>query len=84
MQVIARTPKQIGQAIRRFRRASGMKQAELGEKAGLWQETVSKVENGSDGTKLETLCDLLAVLDLEITISPKRKFSPEELAEIFK
>lgn len=61
-----------------------MTQGELGEQAGLWQETVSKVESGSAGTKLETLCDLLAVLDLEINIAPKRKYTPEDLAEIFK
>jgi len=83
MQVNAKTPKQIGQAIRRFRRAAGLTQAQLAEKAGLWQETISNIENGSPGTKLETICDLLYVLGLEIIIAPKRNYTPEEIAELF-
>ncbi len=83
MQVNTRTPKQIGQAIRRFRRAAGLTQAELAEKARLWQETVSNIENGSPGAKLETICDLLSALGLEIIIAPKRQYTAEEIAELF-
>ena len=83
MTEIARTPKQIGAAIRRARRATGLSQAQLGEKAGVWQETVSKIENGVGGTKIDTVFDLLAALDLEIQIAPRSKGSAAEIEDVF-
>jgi len=82
MQNYARTPKQIGAILRRLRRLSHLSQGSLGESAGLWQETISKVENGSGSTKLETLCDILAALDLEIIIAPRRKSSPVDTEDL--
>ncbi len=83
MQTIARTPKQIGDALRRVRKARQMSQAELGEKTNLWQETISKIESGSEATKIATLCALLAALDLELIIAPRSKSSPDDIADIF-
>jgi HTH-type transcriptional regulator/antitoxin HipB len=78
----ARTPKQIGEILQRIRRSSDLTQAELGEKSGLWQETISKVERGVGGT-LITFCDILAALDLELMIIPRRKSSSKEIEDIF-
>ena len=83
MQILARNPKQIGQALRRVRKLKNLSQAALAEKTGLWQETISKIENGSEATKVETLCALLAALDLEIIIAPRSKSSPDDMAELF-
>ncbi len=83
MQTIARTPKQIGDALRRVRKLNKMSQAELGEKTSLWQETISKIEGGSEATKIGTLCALLAALDLELVIKPRSKGSADEIADIF-
>ncbi len=66
MEHIARTPKQIGDAIRFQRRKLGLKQSEVGEKTKLRQATISMVEAGDPGTQLRTLCDVLAALDLEL------------------
>lgn len=79
----ARTPQQIGAAIKRARRAAGLSQNALAEKVGIWQETVSKIESGQTNTRVDTLCDILAALDLEIAIRPRRKGSPEDIAEVF-
>lgn len=83
MNPIARTPKQIGDAIRRQRRKLGLNQSQLGEKTQLRQATISAVENGEPGTQLRTLCDMLAALDLEFVIRPRTKGSPEAIEDIF-
>ncbi len=83
MQTIARTPKQVGDALRRTRKLKKLSQAELGEKTNLWQETISKIEAGSDATKIGTLCALLAALDLELVIAPRSKGSADEIEDMF-
>lgn len=71
MAELARSPKQIGNAIRRARKKRGMSQSELGEKAGLRQETISLIENGNPATKLETILAVLSALDLELQVHPR-------------
>lgn len=71
MAELARSPEQIGNAIRRARKRLGMSQSALGEKAGLRQETVSLIENGNPATKLETILAVLSVLNLELQIAPR-------------
>jgi HTH-type transcriptional regulator / antitoxin HipB len=71
MTELARSPEQIGNAIRRARKRLGMSQSALGEKAGLRQETVSLIENGNPATKLETILAVLSVLNLELQIAPR-------------
>ena len=71
MTELARSPEQIGNAIRRARKKLGMNQAELGKKSGLRQATISLIENGNSATKLETLLAVLAALGLEFQISER-------------
>ena len=73
MEQLARTPKQIGDALRRRRRTLGLNQTDLGEKTGMRQATISVVEAGAPGTQLSTLCDILAALDLELVVRPRTK-----------
>lgn len=73
MDQIARTPKQIGNALRRRRRTLDLTQKGLGDKTTLRQATISTMENGEPGTQLRTLFDVLAALDLEIVIRPRTK-----------
>ena len=63
----ARTAKQIGAIIRRARRNAGLTQAELGNRVGLRQATISKLEKGEPATQLSTLLDVLTALELEVT-----------------
>lgn len=83
MDQIARTPKQIGDAIRRQRRKIGLNQTSIGDKTKLRQATISAVESGAPGTQLGTLCDILAALDLEFVIRPRTKAKPAEIEDIF-
>jgi len=71
MNELARSPEQIGNAIRRVRKKRGMSQSELGQKAGLRQETISLIENGNPAAKLETILAVLAALDLQFEIGSR-------------
>lgn len=83
MKIIARTPKDIGHAIRQARKALNLTQKGLATRSGIWQETISKIENGLSGTKMETIFDLLAALDLEIQIQERSKGSSDSFEDIF-
>ncbi len=83
MDQIARTPKQIGDAIRRQRRKLGLNQAKLGERTNSRQATISTVEAGEPGTQLRTLCDIMAALDLEFVIRPRTKGTKDSIEDIF-
>jgi HTH-type transcriptional regulator / antitoxin HipB len=83
MEQIVRTPRQIGDALRRRRRVLGLNQAVLGERTTLRQATISAVEAGEPGTQLRTLCDVMAALDLEFVIRPRTKAIATEIEAIF-
>lgn len=70
---LARNTKQIGAVIRRARKKLGITQKELGEKVGIWQVTVSLIENGESGARIDTLLSILAALDLEFQIVPRSR-----------
>lgn len=80
---LARNPKQIGNIVQRARKKQGLNQTELGEKAGLRQETISLIENGNPATKLETILAVLAALDLEFRVEPRSKSRPSDIEDIF-
>jgi len=80
---LARTPKQIGAIIQRARKNRGWSQTELGDRAGLRQETISLIETGNKATKLETILSVLAALDLEFRIDARAKSDPREIEDIF-
>jgi len=80
---IARTPKQIGAAVRRRRRALGMNQKDVGTKTQLRQATISGLETGEAGTQLRTLFGVLTALNLELVIRPRTKASTDKIEEMF-
>lgn len=82
MKILARTPKDIGHAIRTARKALKLTQKELAARSGVWQETISKIESGA-GSTLATLFDILAALDLELQIQDRSKGSSTDLEDIF-
>ncbi|WP_298721812.1 helix-turn-helix domain-containing protein [uncultured Ferrovibrio sp.] len=83
MSDLARTPPQIGNLIRRARKKRGLSQSQLGELAGLRQETISLIETGNPAAKLKTILAVLAALDLEFRIVPRSKGAAAELEDIF-
>lgn len=83
MDTIARTPQQLGAAIRRTRRARKITQNALGQKMQARQATVSKLEAGEPATQLQTLMDALTALELELVIRPRTTVSIEQIEDLF-
>ena len=83
MRSLARTPQQIGSLIRNARKKRGLNQTQLGDMAGLRQETISLIESGNPATKLETILTVLAALDLEFKITPRTKSTVSDMEDIF-
>lgn len=83
MTELARTPKQLGNTIRRTRKRLGLSQAELGARCGLRQETISLIETGNPAARLETLLAVLAALDLEFRVAPRTKTTAADFDNIF-
>lgn len=73
MSDLARNPKQIGNLVRRARKSRDWNQTQLGEKAGLRQETISLIEAGKPATRIDTLLSVLAALGLEFHITARSK-----------
>lgn len=65
------SPKSLGQAIQRFRIKKKLNQKDAGEPFKLKQSTISSIENGALGTRIDTLFRVLAALDLEMIIRSK-------------
>ena len=80
---LARTPKQLGNLIRRARKIQGLSQAELGIKTGLRQATISEIEAGRPGAKLDSILKVLAILNLEIRIDPRSIGSSTDIESLF-
>ncbi|MDQ1155189.1 helix-turn-helix domain-containing protein [Brevundimonas sp. SORGH_AS_0993] len=83
MEPLARSPRQLGNLIQRQRKARGLSQSELADLAGTRQEMVSKIESGAPGSRIASICDLLAALDLEMTLTPRTRSSTADIADIF-
>jgi HTH-type transcriptional regulator/antitoxin HipB len=83
MDTIARTAKQLGAALRRFRRQKNITQEGLGQLMHARQATVSKLESGESGTQLGVLTDALAALDLELVVRPRSNGSTEQIEDLF-
>jgi len=83
MSDLARTPKQFGNTVQRARKKRGWNQTQLGERAGLRQETISLIETGNPAAKLETILAVLAALDLELRVAPRSKGQAADIEAIF-
>ncbi|WP_409514376.1 helix-turn-helix domain-containing protein [Brevundimonas sp.] len=83
MDGFARSPRQLGVLIRHHRKARGLSQTQLADLAGLRQEMVSKIESGASGSRIAAICNLMAALDLDITLTPRTRRSPADIADIF-
>lgn len=83
MTELARTPKQLGNLVRRARKKQGLSQMELSAKTGLRQATISEIEAGNAGAKLESILKVLAILKLEIRIDPRSIGTSTDIESFF-
>ena len=83
MEIHARTPQQVGEALKRFRKLQKLTQREISEQIGLRQATISSVESGDAGTQLKTLTEILKALELELVIKERSKDDQSALEDLF-
>ena len=84
MENFVRIPRDLGYAIRQARQEKNWTQADLAARSGVWQETISKIESGQGGTKLDTILALLAALDLELLVRTRSKGTASDFDNIFE
>ncbi|HED15835.1 MAG TPA: transcriptional regulator [Gammaproteobacteria bacterium] len=75
MDRIIRSNNDLGAAIRQARKAKNWRQVDVAKKASVRQALVSELESGATTAKLDTIVKVLAALDLDMTIVPRRKAS---------
>ncbi|MEA3410367.1 MAG: helix-turn-helix domain-containing protein [Pseudomonadota bacterium] len=77
---IVRNNKDLGEAIRRARKSKDLRQVDVARRASMRQALVSELENGATTAKLDTVIRVLAALDMDLSIVPRRKaeFDPTE------
>lgn len=71
MDYLIHTPSQLGQALRARRKSRGSNQTETGVRAGLTQNTVSKLELNPAPSTIDSLLRLISALDLELVLRPR-------------
>jgi HTH-type transcriptional regulator/antitoxin HipB len=77
---VIRSNKDLGEAIRLARKTKDLRQVDVARKASVRQALVSELENGATTAKLDTVIRVLAALDLDLSVIPRRTtaFDPTE------
>ena len=83
MEQATRTQAQLGAFLRRTRKAANLTQAQLGDLIQKRQATISNLESAEGGATLETLFSVLAALDLELVVRPRRKSTTRAIEDAF-
>jgi HTH-type transcriptional regulator/antitoxin HipB len=73
MNMTIRNNKALGEIIRQARLKQEMRQVDLARKASVRQALISDLENGAVSAKLDTLIKVLAALDMDLSVVPRRK-----------
>lgn len=63
----------IAESLKAARERKGLSQRALSAKAGVPQSHISKIENGAVDLRLSSLVELARVLDLELTLVPRKR-----------
>lgn len=71
MDVVARTPAQLGAALKSARTRRGLTQTDAASSVGLKQKTVSSLETVGARTTVDTLYKMLSALGLELVVREK-------------
>lgn len=71
MRTLITTTGQLGPLLQRLRKNRGLSQAELGQKLGLSQERISRIERFPEKVTLDQLLTLLMALEAELQVAPR-------------
>ncbi|HFD86101.1 MAG TPA: helix-turn-helix domain-containing protein [Gammaproteobacteria bacterium] len=77
---VIRSNKELGAVLRMARKAKNMRQVDVARKASVRQALVSDLENGATMARLDTVMRVVAALDLDLSIIPRReaRFDPTD------
>jgi HTH-type transcriptional regulator/antitoxin HipB len=80
MDKVIRNNKELGAALRQARTEKDLRQIDVAKIAGVRQALVSDLENGVTTAKIDTVLKVLAALDMDLSVVPRRKaeFDPTE------
>ena len=78
--MVITTAKMLSHVIREFRYQGDLSQTDVAKLAGTTQARISAFENDPERTKLETLFKILAGLELELVVQPRKKSSDTALS----
>lgn len=80
MPVTIRNNKELGEAIRAERLKKDLRQIDLASRASVQQALISNLENGATSARADTVLKVLAALDMDLALVPRRKaeFDPTE------
>ena len=80
MAVTIRNSKELGEAIRAERLRRNLRQVDLASLASVRQALISNLENGANSARADSLLKVLAALDMDLALVPRRKaeFNPTE------
>lgn len=70
-EVLATSAEQLGLILQGARKELGLTQEQLGQRVGLHQKEISKMENGMERASVERLYRLLTGLELELVVRPR-------------
>ena len=70
-----KTPRQLGAILQGYRKDRGWTQKDVGAKVGLAQNVVSLLEKSPERAGVTRIFKLLAALDLELVVTPRRATS---------
>jgi HTH-type transcriptional regulator / antitoxin HipB len=73
MEIVARTPAQLGAALKSARVRRGLSQTDAASNVGLKQKTVSSLETVGARTTVDTLYKMLSALGLELVVREKNR-----------
>mgnify|MGYP001742483243 FL=1 len=78
--MVITTAKMLSHVIREFRYQGELSQTDVAKLTGTTQAIISAFENEPERTKLETLFKILAGLELELIVQPRKKSSDTNLS----
>ena len=78
--MVITTAKMLSHVIREFRYQGDLSQTDVAKLAGTTQARISAFEKEPERTKLETLFKILAGLELELIVQPRKKSSDTVLS----
>jgi HTH-type transcriptional regulator / antitoxin HipB len=63
----------LGKVLRRYRKEQGLTQSNAGKKFNILQSSISGIESGRPGVRLETVFRYMSALSLEMHLEPRDK-----------